>query len=138
MRQPAATESPIAGRYCRVMQPLSVHHVSVNVSNAPDSVAFYTDVLGGTVRGDRPDFGIGGAWIDLGATQVHLIETTVPPNMGQHFAILVDDLDGVVDELRATGLAVEDAAVVGLDRQTFLEDPDGNLIELHQLGTATS
>ena len=58
--------------------------------------------------------------------------------MGQHFAILVDDLDGVVHELRSAGLEVEDAAVVGSDRQTFLEDPDGNLIELHQLGTATS
>ena len=120
------------------MKPLSVHHVSVNVSNATDSVVFYTDVLGGTVRDDRPDFGIGGAWIDLGTTQVHLIETTVPPNMGQHFAILVDDLNGVVDELRATGLAVEDAAVVGPDCQTFIDDPDGNLIELHQIGTATS
>ena len=102
------------------------------------SIAFYTQVLGGAVRTDRPDFGIGGAWIDLGATQVHLIEADVPPNMGQHFAVLVEDLDGVVRELRAKGIEVEDGRVVGPDRQTFIDDPDGNAIELHQIGTATS
>ena len=120
------------------MQPRAVHHVSVNVSDPARSIAFYTDVLGGTVRDDRPDFGIGGAWIDLGATQVHLIEAVVPPNLGQHFAILVDDVDSVVRELRSKGLEVEDARVVGPDRQTFVDDPDGNAIELHQIGTATS
>ena len=93
------------------MKPLAVHHVSVNVTNAAEGVAFYTDVLGGTVREDRPDFGFGGAWINLGSTQLHLIEAGVPANLGQHFAILVDDLDGVVDELRAKGVQVDDPVV---------------------------
>jgi catechol 2,3-dioxygenase-like lactoylglutathione lyase family enzyme len=117
------------------MKPLGVHHVSVNVSDPDASVDFYTKVLGGTVRGDRPDFGFGGAWIDLGPTQVHLIESSVPPKMGQHFAVLYDDLDAVVAELRDRGFDVEDARIVGADRQTFVDDPDGNTVELHQLGT---
>jgi glyoxylase I family protein len=116
------------------VQPLAVHHVSVNVSSTAESVAFYTDVLGGQVRDDRPDFGFGGAWIDLGETQVHLIEGAVPPNLGQHFAILVADLDAVVDELRAKGFEVGAPVVVGPDRQTFIDDPDGNVVELHQIG----
>lgn len=120
------------------MKPLAVHHVSVNVTDAQEGIAFYTDVLGGTVRADRPDFGFGGAWIDLGATQVHLIELDVPPNMGQHFAILVDDIDAAVGELRAKGLTLDDAKVVGPDRQTFVNDPSGNSIEIHQVGHATS
>ena len=120
------------------MKPLGVHHVSVNVSDPERSIAFYTDVLGGTVRTDRPDFNFGGAWIDLGAAQVHLIHADVPSNMGQHFAILVDDVDEVVRELRAKGHEIEDARVVGPDRQTFVDDPDGNAVELHQIGTATS
>lgn len=120
------------------MEPLTVHHVSINVSDPAPSIAFYTEVLGGVVRGDRPDFGFGGAWIDLGGTQVHLIEATVPPNRGQHFAILYDDLDAVVGELRAKGFVLDDPVTVGPDRQTFVEDPDGNLIELHQVGHATS
>jgi len=43
------------------MQPLAVHHVSINVPDVDAAVSFYTDVLGGTLRGDRPDFGFGGA-----------------------------------------------------------------------------
>ena len=115
-----------------------MHHVSVNVADADQSIEFYTEILGGTVRGDRPDLGIGGAWIDLGATQVHLIESDVPPNRGQHFAVLVADLDATVRELRSKGVDIEDGSVVGPDRQTFLADPSGNLIELHQVGTQTS
>ncbi len=120
------------------MEPIAIHHVSVNVSDSDASVPFYTDVLGGRIRSDRPDFAIGGAWIDLGGTQVHLIESAVPPNMGQHFAILVDDLDAAVEELRSKGVDVADPVVVGPDRQTFVDDPDGNAIEIHQVGTSTT
>lgn len=116
------------------MEPLGVHHVSINVSDAARSLAFYTEVLGGTQRGDHPDFGFGGAWIDLGAQQVHLIEAPVPPNQGQHFAIQVADLDAAVAELRDRGIAVGDPSPVGTGRQAFLDDPDGNAIELHQVG----
>jgi glyoxylase I family protein len=116
------------------MQPLAVHHVSINVTDPAASIAFYTDVLGGVVRADRPDFSVGGAWINLGATQVHLIEAPVPPNKGQHFAILYADLDDTVDELRKRGLDVDEPVPVGPNRQTFIEDPDGNLVELHQTG----
>jgi catechol 2,3-dioxygenase-like lactoylglutathione lyase family enzyme len=120
------------------MKPLAVHHVAVNVTDAEESIAFYTDVLGGTVRPDRPDFGIGGAWIDMGATQVHLIELAGPPAMGQHFALLVDDLADAVAELRAKGLSVDDPSQVGNDLQTFVTDPSGNAIEIHQVGHASS
>ena len=57
------------------------------------TIEFYTNVLGLTVRTDRPNFPFGGAWLDLGGQQVHLIEAEVPPARGQHFAIHVADLD---------------------------------------------
>jgi glyoxylase I family protein len=116
------------------MEPLSIHHVALNVSNVPEGVAFYTEVMGGTLRPDRPDFGIAGAWIDLGTQQVHLVEAPVPRNFGQHFAIRVGDLDAVVAELRAKGIDVADPVAVGANRQTFINDPAGNPIELHQVG----
>jgi catechol 2,3-dioxygenase-like lactoylglutathione lyase family enzyme len=115
---------------------LAVHHVSINVSDPETSIAFYTDVLGGVVRDDRPDFSFGGAWVDVGATQIHLIEADVPPNLGQHFALLFDDLDDAVGELRAKGFEVDDPKPVGSSRQTFIHDPDRNLIELHEAGFA--
>jgi len=93
---------------------------------------FYVDVLGLTPRTDRPDFGIGGAWLDAGGQQVHLIEGETPPAMGQHFAIAVDDLDAVVAELRGKGLEVSDPFGIGPGRQAFTQDPAGNVVELNQ------
>ena len=116
------------------MEPLGVHHVSVNVADVEGCVAFYTGVLGGTLRDDRPDFGFGGAWIDLGAQQVHLIEAPTPPDLGQHFAVQVADIDAVIEELRGRGCEVSDPVPVATNLQAFLHDPAGNVIELHQVG----
>ena len=118
------------------MEPLGVHHVSINVPDVEAGVSFYVGVLGGVLRDDRPDLGIGGAWLDFGAQQVHLVEGQVPTNAGQHFALRVADLDSVVAELRSKGLAVGDPMAVGSSRQTFVADPAGNTVELHQVGGA--
>jgi glyoxylase I family protein len=117
-----------------VMRAAGVHHVSINVSDVQEALSFYVDVLGMTQRSDRPDFGFGGAWLDVGGQQVHLIEGEVPPGKGQHFAVLVDDIDGTVGELRTRGIDVSDPMPVGTGQQSFLQDPSGNLIEIHQPG----
>ncbi|HEV2368656.1 MAG TPA: VOC family protein, partial [Acidimicrobiales bacterium] len=88
------------------MKPLAVHHVSLNVSDVDAAVRFYTDVLGLSLRSDRPDFGFGGAWLDAGGQQVHLIQSDATPAAGQHFALQVEDLAEVVGELRGRGLEV--------------------------------
>jgi catechol 2,3-dioxygenase-like lactoylglutathione lyase family enzyme len=115
------------------MEPVAIHHVSVNISELDRALAFYTGTLGGTVRDDRPDFSFAGAWINLGTQQVHLIQASVPPNLGQHFAIQVNDVHAVVNELRSKGLDVADPVRVGSDLQTFVSDPDDNVIELHEV-----
>jgi catechol 2,3-dioxygenase-like lactoylglutathione lyase family enzyme len=114
------------------MQPMGVHHVSINVRDAAESIEFYTGALGLIARTDRPDFAFGGAWLDLGGQQVHLIEGDVPDSCGQHFAIRVADLDAAVAELRERGIEVRDPSGVGSARQAFLFDPSGNMIELHE------
>ena len=114
------------------MQPVGVHHVSINVSDVDEALRFYVDVLGLTERTDRPDFGFGGAWLDVGGQQVHLLEAAAPPNLGQHFAVQVGDLAGVITELRGRGVEVSDASPVGTGLQAFLSDPSGNVVELHQ------
>ncbi|MGI8793941.1 MAG: VOC family protein [Acidimicrobiales bacterium] len=116
------------------MRPTGVHHVSLNVANVAEATAFYVDVLGFSLRSDRPDFGFAGAWLDIGPQQLHLIEGQTPSANGQHFAVSVDDLDAAVDELRAQGLKVSDPSPVGTGRQAFLTDPAGNAIELNQPG----
>lgn len=116
------------------MKPVGVHHVSINVSDVDAALAFYTELLGFTARRDRPDFGFGGAWLDVGGQQVHLIEAPPPENRGQHFAVQVADIDAAVAELRARQVDVTDPVPVGSSRQAFLNDPSGNSIELHEIG----
>src|SRR6202035_65108 len=110
------------------------HHVSLNVRDVPAALDFYTRVRGLTERADRPDFSFGGAWLDAGSQQVHLIEADVPPSLGQHFALAVTGLDGVVAELRGRGVPVTDPVPVGTARQSSLSDPAGNRIELQEPG----
>jgi catechol 2,3-dioxygenase-like lactoylglutathione lyase family enzyme len=116
------------------MKPLAVHHVSINVDDVDAAMRFYVDALGLTPRSDRPAFSFGGAWLDIGGQQVHLIEAAVPPDQGQHFAIQVADLDATVAELRGRGLDVTDPKPVAHNRQAFVNDPAGNLVELHEVG----
>ena len=116
------------------MRPLGVDHVAINVSDVEASVDFYTTVLGLSRRADRPDLGVAGAWMDAGGQQVHFMEAPVPAGLGQHFSLLVEDLDGAVAGIRAHGVTVSDPVRVGSDRQAFLLDPSGNTVELHQRG----
>ena len=114
------------------MQPVGLHHVSINVGDVDAAVRFYTEVLGLTLRSDRPDFGFPGGWLDAGAQQIHLIGGDVPQPLGQHLALQVADLDAAIAELRAHDVEVSDPSPVGTGRQAFLSDPSGNLVELHQ------
>ncbi len=113
------------------MRPLAIHHVSVNVVDVEAATRFYVEVLGAVPRADRPALGFGGAWLDVGGQQLHLLEGATPASLGQHFAILVADLDAAVVELRAKGVEVGDPVAIGATRQTFVQDPSGNVIELH-------
>lgn len=106
--------------------------MSINVDDVDAALHFYVDVLGMTVRQDRPDFSFGGAWLDAGGQQVHLIKAKVPTAEGQHFAVAVDDLPAVVEELRGQGLTVTDPVPSARSLQSFVFDPSGNRVELHQ------
>lgn len=110
-----------------------VHHVSLNVHDVALAGRFYTEVLGLETL-PRPDFPFPGLWLQAGAQQIHLIEVKdhrAPE--GQHFALRVEDLDGICAELAARGVTVSRPMdVPGAGRQAFLRDPAGNLVELNQ------
>lgn len=114
------------------VKPAGLHHVSINVDDVEAALAFYVGALGLEVRTDRPAFAFGGAWLDVGGQQVHLIEAARVPDAGQHFALAVDDLAAVVGELRGRGLEVSEPKAVGTGLQAFLSDPAGNLVELQE------
>ncbi|HEV7677509.1 MAG TPA: VOC family protein [Candidatus Dormibacteraeota bacterium] len=117
----------------------ALHHVQLNVTDVGEALEFYR-ALGMTVRADRPDIGIDGAWLDVAGQQVHLLLAPTPMDVGQHFALELDDLDGVLAALRGRGVEVGEPRALGpgLPRQTSLRDPSGNRIELREPAAAQS
>lgn len=113
------------------MAIVDLHHVAVNVTDLDRSVAFYTSILGFSIL-PREGITIPGAWLDVGSgRQIHLVTGSVPDDVGQHVAFVVDDLDATVAELTAAGVDVRGPVVIGPRRQAFLFDPDGNRLEIN-------
>ncbi len=110
-----------------------IHHVSINVKNVDDAVAFYTGVLGMELL-PRPDLGFPGAWMRSGDQEVHLlgIKSTEPPKE-QHFAFEVANLDHVITTVRDAGFRCsEPREIPTVCRQAFTHDPSGNMVEFNQ------
>lgn len=107
--------------------------MQVNAPDVDEAVAFY-GLLGMTRRDDRPGLRRAGVWLDAGPQQIHIIEAQAPADLGQHFALEFDDLDGVVASLRERGITVGDPVALGagLPRQAVVHDPAGNRVELRE------
>ncbi|MBW7884327.1 MAG: VOC family protein [Caldilineaceae bacterium] len=52
-----------------------------------------------------------------------------------HLCLITDDIHGMVEQLRAAGVAIDREIKMGLDHnlQAWVTDPDGNAIELMEL-----
>lgn len=121
-----------------VTPTLRFDHVSVSVRDIDEGVRFYGDVLG-LERIQRPDFGFPGAWFRTGGVPLHLttggtvrgVDAPLRPN-DPHFALSVDgDLDGLLEHLRRNGAPLYELEnSPAAQRQTFVMDPSGNVIEL--------
>jgi catechol 2,3-dioxygenase-like lactoylglutathione lyase family enzyme len=126
---------------------ISLHHVSLAVTNLERSRAFYGGVLG-LEEIERPPFDFPGAWYRLGDRQLHLIVHDRPTlrtggidSRDVHFALRVGSYRDTVARLRARGYSGD--APDDLKRlrenpqgkagfpQVFLLDPDRHVIELN-------
>ena len=112
---------------------MAIQHVSIGVHDLDTAIEFY-GWLGLTQVANRPNFGVGGVWLQAAVQQVHLIVTDKPtPGLENHFAFITDDLDVALTELASHGVtAFRTSHVPGAGRQGFLNDPSGNVIELNQ------
>lgn len=114
----------------------TLDHVTINTTDVPRSVAFYTDVLG-LRAGDRPAFDFPGAWLYCGDRPVvHLIGREGPARQGtgtlDHVAFRANDLPTYRQRLRRRETAFTERDVPGRAlHQVFFEDPDGVTIELN-------
>jgi catechol 2,3-dioxygenase-like lactoylglutathione lyase family enzyme len=99
-----------------------------------DARAFYQGILGIAEMTKPPQLAArGGCWFEAGEVKVHLgVEKDFIPARKAHPAFIVDDLQGLIRDLKTAGYALaEDAPLEGYDR-IFVTDPFGNRIELLQ------
>jgi glyoxylase I family protein len=116
------------------LQLTGIHHVAICVDDLDEALRFYVDVMG-LRQADRPDsLPNPGAWLDLGAQQVHLLDgDDRAPGTFQHFSVAVESLDAAEAELAKHGVPLTDHQVVEQQgRQAFARDPSGTLIELFE------
>ena len=110
-----------------------VHHVALCVADVPQALTFYVDVMGCSLRADRPDFGFPGAWLDAGPQQIHLMAFGDPERSMSHFALQVDNIDAWCEHFDARSVAYQRSPhTPGAGQQVFLHDPAGNQLELNQ------
>lgn len=119
-----------------------IGHVHLKVSDLEQSIAFYSDVLGFTVT---QRYGRQAAFLAAGEYHHHIGLNTwestggTPPPPGHtglfHAAFLYPDRPALADALRrvrAAGLALTGAADHGVSEALYLDDPDGNGVELYR------
>ncbi len=128
---------------------LEIHHQGVRVEVDDKTLGevekFYTDVLGLERDKGRPEIpGIPGMWINIGDVgQIHLIGGDFPSRFSQgpgkdptapHVALAVENIVETKAELDRIGASYWSLkGATGPDaEQIFLNDPCGNMVELHQ------
>ena len=113
-------------------------HVCFIVKDLEASIRFYRDLLGlrpgfDNINDKGERFGV---YLYFGARTFLELFVGEPAPGGkpsyQHCSLEVDDMEATVAQFRANGVTVSDPKL-GSDRswQAWLQDPDGNRIELH-------
>ena len=128
---------------------LEIHHTGVRIDTGAEKLDatkdFYKDVLGLPHDTGRPTIpGIPGARINVGAVgQIHLIGGAQPSPVAKgpgqdptrpHVAFAVKDIVATRKELDRMGMKywVLEGLTSPDSTQVFMNDPCGNMVELHQ------
>ena len=110
----------------------SVNHLTYNVSNKARALRFWEDVLG--VKQIPSQVNLDHViWLQLpSGAMVHLVETPEAPSAPSHHgAFEVDDIDAAAKAIQGKGIETTDIATRNDgQRNFFINDPDGNRIEI--------
>ncbi|MBC8123354.1 MAG: VOC family protein [Gemmatimonadaceae bacterium] len=121
------------------MQITHCLHIALFVSDLERAEYFYRNILG--LQKLERTLKFPGAWYEVGTLQVHLILVTEVPQdivepeklgRNRHLAFAVTDLSAAKARLHTHGLALQMSA--SGRAALFVQDPDGNVVELSQLG----
>lgn len=132
---------------------IKLHHVNVCSKDVPGLEAFYRDVLdlepersleAGRIL-DKDGYPGAVAFLSDGTTQFHLAEKdfginfrtgqAVNPVERGHIAFRTDDIDAFKLRLEEKGIPFSDYGAWAMKgwEQIFFYDPEGNVIEVHQV-----
>ena len=118
----------------------SILHASVLVADTQAALTFYRDILGLDVNPNRPDLGYSGAWLNVGAQQLHLLELPNPdpiegrPAHGgrdRHIALGCANLTALRARLEHHRVAYTQSR--SGRAALFCRDPDGNALEFIEI-----
>ena len=111
---------------------MTLQHATLEVRHEDEAacVAFWR--LLGFERVEPPEsLADRAAWLQAGATQVHLMWVEEPVALPRgHIAVVPDDYERVVHDLRAAGHAVEPRQEHWGAPRSYVRDPTGNLVEV--------
>ena len=113
------------------LQATHIDHVSVLITDVERSRRFYRDLLGLREIAKPRTFDFVALWFELGNQQLHLLRKDRPDTLSpRHFALRVADVKAARIYFQQHGVAVQETTLIpGADR-FFINDPDGNRIEV--------
>jgi len=116
-----------------------IDHVTIITHDLARARDFFSRVLQ-LVEVPRPEsFDFPGAWFQIGPNVLHLLEKPQrDTTSARHFCIWVTDIRGAAEHAKTMGCDVAwqlKHKIPGIDR-FFLNDPDGNRIEIQGSDTA--
>lgn len=122
-----------------LLKATRAEHIGMRVRDMDRSVRFYTEVLGLPLRArHRPNDQVEIAFIGVQGCELELICRAgdfpyATESVVNHFALRVEDVDGVAEQLKARGVAIvdgpRDVPFLGA-RVAFFAGPDGESLEL--------
>ena len=131
---------------------LKLHHINLSTNNVLGMDQFYRNVLGLKAETDglpvlekKKGYDGNVAFVSDGHIQTHLAQRdlnicfrtghTINPVERGHIAYRTDDLVALKARLTANGISFSDWGETAVEgwHQIFFYDPDGNIIEVHQV-----
>ncbi|MGH8058065.1 MAG: VOC family protein [Candidatus Entotheonellia bacterium] len=115
---------------------LRLNHVHLKTPDPEKTAKFYVDTLGAKIVGQA---GTGGYRLDLHGLSLNVTPFITSQTREQkygmeHIAIDTDEMDALVDKLKAQGINIlEQTSISGGRRVCFFEGPDGVQLEFIEM-----